>query len=106
MAYKTISLDDVYVDDTQIGENWSEENIQEIQDKGQTIYENKPDFRIVMTQTLMSRIREYNDQNEEYSNDTLICSSNNSSNTYYCTSTFLRDTLSSYHANYTDFDRR
>lgn len=106
MAYKTISLDDVYVDDKQIGENWSEENIQEIQDKGQTIYENKPDFRIVMTQTLMSRIREYNDQNEEYSNDTLICSSNNSSNTYYCTSTFLRDTLSSYHANYTDFDRR
>ncbi len=106
ISYKTISLDDVYQDDTQIGGNWTEEDVKAIQDKGQTIYENKPVFKIELTPSLMNKIRQYNEDNKEYSNDTLSCSNKNSSGEYYCTSSFLKDFLSKQHANYTDFDRK
>lgn len=106
VSYKTISLDDVYVDDSQKGQNWSDDAVQEIESKGQEIYSNTPVFEIDLTPTLTSKIRAYNAENKEYSNDTLSCSANNSSNSYYCTSSFLKDFLSQQHANYKDFDRK
>lgn len=106
VSYKTISLDDVYVDDSQKGQNWSDDAVQEIESKGQEIYSNTPVFEIDLTPTLTSKIRAYNAENKDYSNDTLSCSANNSSNSYYCTSSFLKDFLSQQHANYKDFDRK
>lgn len=101
ISYKTISLNDVYQDDTQIASNWTLEDIEEIEKEGQKIYDKEPQYSFILTPQTMSKIREYNEisasnkaNNQNiprggYNNDTLTCTIKET-NTINCKSSFLR----------------
>lgn len=104
ISYKNISLDDVYEDDTTIGSNWTQEDVEKIEDKGQNIYDEKPMYSFTLTPQVMGQIREYNKKSNEgntsnipkggYNNDTLTCSIDETTNTAVnCKSSFLREHL-------------
>ncbi len=104
ISYKTISLNDVYQDDTQIASNWTLEEIEEIEKEGQKIYDKEPQYSFILTPQTMSKIREYNEISASdkansqdiprggYNNDTLTCTIKGT-NTINCHSSFLRDYL-------------
>lgn len=101
ISYKTISLNDVYQDDTRIASNWTLEDIEEIEKEGQKIYDKEPQYSFILTPQTMSKIREYNEisasnkaNNQNiprggYNNDTLTCTIKET-NTINCKSSFLR----------------
>lgn len=104
ISYKNISLDDVYEDDTTIGSNWTQEDVEKIEDKGQEIYDEEPMYSFTLTPQVMGQIREYNKKSNEgntsnipkggYNNDTLTCSIDKTTNTAVnCKSSFLREIL-------------
>lgn len=98
ISYKNISLDDVYKDDSNIGSNWTQEDVEKIEDKGQEIYDSEPMYSFTLTPSTMAKIRNYNELSIEgnnknvpkggYNNDTLICKDGKN-----CKSTFLREYL-------------
>lgn len=104
ISYKTISLNDVYQDDTQIASNWTTEEIEEIEKEGQKIYDEEPQYSFILTPQTMSKIREYNEISASnkansqnipsggYNNDTLTCTIKGT-NTINCKSSFLRGYL-------------
>lgn len=79
ISFKNISLDNVYEDDSTIGSNWTQEDVEKIEDKGQEIYEEKPMYSFTLTPQVMGQIREYNKKSNEGNTDS---SSNNDSSTY------------------------
>lgn len=104
VSYKTISLDNVYKNDENIGSNWTQEEVKEIEDKGQEVYNEEPQYSFNLTPQTMSKIREYNkisvtgsanSQNIPkggYNNDTLKCTIDGT-NAKNCKSSFLREYL-------------
>ncbi|MBE6161206.1 MAG: hypothetical protein E7158_03200 [Firmicutes bacterium] len=101
ISYKSISLDDVYKDDKEIGSNWEEhpEVIEKIEKQQQEIYDNKPMYSFTLTPGIMGKIRDYNKKSIEgkttneipaggYSSDTLTCAEYE-----FCESSFIRKFL-------------
>lgn len=103
ISYKTISLDKVYKNEENIGSNWTTEEVKEIENEGQEIYNETPQYSFNLTPQAMSKIREYNKisvtgkANADipkggYNNDTLTCETKDGI-AKNCKSSFIRNYL-------------
>lgn len=103
ISYKTISLDKVYKNEENIGSNWTTEEVKEIENEGQEIYNETPQYSFNLTPQAMSKIREYNKISVTgkanvdipkggYNNDTLTCETKDGI-AKNCKSSFIRNYL-------------
>ena len=87
-SYRTVSLNNMFPNDREIGYNWSqtaksEATLQEIENAGESIYE-EPQYSYTLSPTNLRNIREYNDDAGSYTNSRTPESVNGEDAAVYC----------------------
>ena len=87
-SYRTVSLNNMFPNDREIGYNWSqtgkaEATLQEIEEAGESIYE-EPQYSYTLSPTNLKNIREYNDDAGSYTNSHTPESVNGDDVAVYC----------------------
>ncbi len=87
-SYRTVSLNNMFPNDREIGYNWSqtakaEATLQEIENAGESIYE-EPQYSYTLSPTNLRNIREYNDDAGSYTNSRTPESVNGEDTAVYC----------------------